>query len=140
MDRTMATIQVLLLAVAASGCGLRLNPEARLRAEIERLGGKVTVDDKSPGKPIIGVDLFGTSVTDKGLGRLKGLARLQSLELKAVPVTDGGMEDLKGLTSLRSLRVSGTKVTDTGLKHLKGLTNLQALNLSSNWWVTDAGL
>ena len=33
--------------------------QAKAIAEIEKLGGKVTVDEKSPGKPVIAVDLGG---------------------------------------------------------------------------------
>ena len=39
-------------------------------AEIEKLGGKVRVDQKRPGKPVVEVDLAGTGVTDAGLVHL----------------------------------------------------------------------
>ena len=44
--------------------------EAKAIAEIEKLGGKVTRDEKSPGKPVIEVDLSDSKVTDAGLERL----------------------------------------------------------------------
>ena len=47
-------------------------------------------------------------------------------------MTDAGLEHLKGLTRLQSLNLAETKVTDAGLEHLKGLTHLQSLDLMSN--------
>ncbi len=122
--------------------GLTAEPnadEAKAVAEIEKLGGKVTVDEKSQGKPAIGVDLNGTQVTDVGLKHLKGFKNLQSLCLEYTKVTDAGMEHLKGLTKLQDLSLGGTMVSDAGLEHLRGLTNLQMLHLDGTN-VTDAGL
>ncbi len=65
--------------------------QAKAIAEIEKLGGKVTVDEKSPGKPAISVDLTGPQVTDTALIHLKGLTNLQSLELWHTKVTDAGL-------------------------------------------------
>ncbi len=108
-------------------------------AEIVKLGGKVTIDDKSPGKPVISVDLQRTKVTDAGLEHLEGLDQLQSLNLHNTKVTDAGLEQLKGLTNLQSLNLGQTSATDAGLAHLKGLTRLQSLNLEQTQ-VTDTGL
>ena len=45
--------------------------EAKAIAEIQKLGGKVTRDEKSPGKPVIHVFfLSGSHVTDAGLEHL----------------------------------------------------------------------
>ena len=35
-------------------------------------------------------------------------------------MTDAGLEHLKGLTKLQWLDLAGTEVTDAGLEHLKG--------------------
>ena len=56
---------------------------AKAIAKIEKLGGKVTRDENSPGSPIIDVDLSGSDITDGGLADLKRLAQLQSLNLRA---------------------------------------------------------
>ena len=112
--------------------------EAIAIAEIKKLGGKITRDEKSPGKPVISVDLQGTKVTDAWLANLKGLTKLKSLVLCHTAV-DTGLEHLKGLTTLESLDLWNTAVTDKGLEHLKGLTQLQSLNLGVNK-VTDKGL
>jgi len=51
--------------------------EEQAIAEIQKLGGKVTLDEKSSGKPVIAVDFRGTQVTDAVLEHEKTL--LQSL-------------------------------------------------------------
>jgi len=40
-------------------------------AEIDKLGGKVILDEKSPSKPVIEVDLRETQVTDAGVKDLQ---------------------------------------------------------------------
>ena len=57
--------------------------QARAIAEIQKLGGEVTVDEKSPEKPVIDVQF--------------------------VRATDAGLEYLKGLTTVRSVFLRGTK-------------------------------
>src|SRR3989304_6984363 len=72
-------------------------------AEIEKLGGVYGGDKESPDRPIVGVWLRGTQVTDAALEHLKGLTNLQELQLHCPQVTDAGLEHLKGLTSLQRL-------------------------------------
>ncbi len=130
--------------------------QAKAIADIERLGGKVTRDEKSPDKAVIEVYLPG-SVTDAGLEHLRGLTKLQLLDVGWVKkvkrlnswewhfrtgntqVTDAGLQQLEGLTELQSLNLENTNVSDAGLVHLEGLTKLQTLNLCKTK-VTDAGL
>jgi hypothetical protein len=94
MNRIVALVLVLgvSLALVASGSAAEANPErAKAIAEIEKLGGKVVVDEKSPDKPVIGVALVGTEgneVTDAALDHLKGLTKLQSLNPMFTRVTD----------------------------------------------------
>jgi repressor of nif and glnA expression len=140
MNQMVALIQVLglSLAVVASGWAAEANTEqAKAVAEIERLGGTVTVDEKS--QAVIGVSLRKTKVTDAGLVHLKGLTGLEELDLGKTEVTDVGLKHLKGLNNLQWLGLAGTKVTDAGLKHLQGLTKLQWVGLAGTK-VTDAGL
>jgi hypothetical protein len=113
-------------------------------AEIQKLGGTVAIDQRSPGKPIVWLVLSGTKVTDVGLEHLKGLTQLQSLNLRGTKVTDAGLVHLKGLTQLRELDLARSRtilpdVTDAGLVHLKGLNQLQTLNLWGTK-VSDDGL
>lgn len=68
----------MLLAVAASGCLTRAQrdqiqaraEQPAIVAEIQKLGGDVVLDDKSPDKPVIGVILKGSQVTDMSLAVL----------------------------------------------------------------------
>ena len=131
-------------------------------AAIKKLGGIVKFDEKSPGKPVVYVQLRGltnaalvhlkgltnlqtlilygcTEVTDAGLEHLKGLMKLQRLTLYYTNITDEGLVHLKGLTKLNVLYFNFTTITDAGLEHLKGLTNLQRLDLD-NTHVTDEGV
>ncbi len=126
----------------ASAHSLTIEPNAdqsKAIAEVEKLGGKVTLDEKSPGKPVISVVLQETNVTDAELEYLKGLTQLQSLNLVLTHVTDAGLANLEGMTNLQRLDLFGTKVTDAGLMNLKGMTKLQVLDLIGTK-VTDTGL
>src|SRR5213082_3475982 len=109
--RTMLIGAVMLLACLS---GAARADEASAVKAVEKLGGKVTRDDKLPGKPVIGVNLAGTQVTDAGLKELKHLKQLTSLNLIHTPVTDAGVKELKELKQLTSLSLHGTKVTDAG--------------------------
>ena len=92
----------------------------RAIAEIKKLGGRVEVDGKRPGMPVVEVDLKHTKVVDASLEHLKGLTALERVFLKETTVTDSGMVYIKGLTNIEVLELSRTKVTDKGLEHLKG--------------------
>ncbi len=111
---------IILLLFGMLGCGsesVTLTQEQAI-AGIEKLGGKVTIDEKSPGKPVIRVDFSRTEVTDDGLELLKGLTSLQVLALNDTEVTDEGLEHLEGLTNLAWLQIN-TNVTDEGVQKLQ---------------------
>src|SRR5208283_5438635 len=105
----------------------RNSDQAKAVAEIEKVGGKVTFDEKSPGRPVISVDFTNTQVTDSALAHLERLTQLRDLSLWYTNVTDAGLEHIKDLTKRQSLNLWGTKVTDIGIEHLKGLTQLKDL-------------
>ena len=76
-------------ALAVSGLGVgspsRANEaEDKAVAFVVKLGGKVTRDDKAPGKPVVTVDLFDTQVTDAGVKELLVLNYDASISLHAV--------------------------------------------------------
>ena len=85
------------------------------------------------------VGLENTDVTDADLVALKGLPRLESLDLSFTTVGDDGLANLEKLTELRWLYLAGTNVTDDGLVHLKTLHRLHELDLTGTR-VTDAGM
>jgi internalin A len=113
--------------------------EARAVAFVESLGGKVTRDERAPGKPVVSVNLSGTQITDAGLKELAPLTNLTRLFLSSPQVTDAGLKELAPLTNLTRLFLKDTRVTDTGLKELAPLTNLTTLVLKDTR-VTDAGV
>ena len=94
----MRTILIGAVMLLACLYGAARADEASAVKAVEKLGGKVTRDDKLPGKPVIGVDLdglVGTKVTDADLKELKDLKQLTSLNLYATKVTDDGVADLQ---------------------------------------------
>ena len=99
--------------------------EAKAVAEIEKLGGQVTLDTESPTRPVIAIDLAETKVADGDLEQLKVFARLETLNLDHTEITDAGLEHLKELSRLQVLGLWDTKITDAGLEQLKGLTKLR---------------
>ena len=116
--RTMLVGAVMLLACLSVAA--RADEASAVKA-VEKLGGKVTRDDKLPGKPVIGVNLGGLvpgKVTDAGLKELKDLTQLKELVLNG-QVTDAGLKELKDLKQLTWLYLGGSKVTDAGVKELQ---------------------
>jgi hypothetical protein len=99
-------------------------------AAINKLGGRVTLDEEKPGKPVIGVDLTATKITDCGLVHLKGLTKLRLLFLTKTKITDSGLVHLKGLIGRRSLYLVRTNVTAAGVKKLRA-----ALPKCKIYWV-----
>src|SRR5437763_421102 len=122
MNRNVLSILALSLVCISSGLAAEPSSEqAKAIAEIKKLGGNVTIDEKSPGKPVVRVGLVGSAVTDAGLEHVERLTQLQELDLWSTEVTDAGLEHLKKLAQLRTLDLSMTKrVDDAGLEHLKG--------------------
>ena len=111
---------IVLLLFGMLGCGSQsatLTQEQAIAA-IEEWGGKVTIDEKSPDKPVISVDLSRTEVTDDELKLLKGLTKLQTLILNDTNVTDKGLEHLEGLTNLDWIQV-GPNITNEGVGKLQ---------------------
>ena len=146
MNRIFVSACALNLLLAAP-CALTVerDPEqAKAVAEIEKLFGRVEIDEKRPDKPVITVHLGGTclsNVVDDDLVHLKALPRLQSLELYKTSVTGAGFVHFRGLTELKTLDLSFSRMVDNeGLENLKGLTQLETLILVDNADVTDAGV
>jgi len=115
--------------------------EAAAIQTVEKLGGKVFVADKRPGRPVGSVAFYGDNKSIDAA--LKALWEFTKLEMLTVAnnrdITEAGTIEVKKLKSLRTLRLGGSKVTDMDLKHIKELSNLQYLDISATQ-VTDAGL
>ena len=74
------------LCLLCPGWAAAPDPEhATALAEIVKLGGKLTLDEKNPGTPVIGVDLSGprtgSKVTDADLQYLAGMTDVQALDI-----------------------------------------------------------
>src|SRR2546421_372222 len=132
--RAMLVGAVMLLACLF---GAARADEASAVKAVENLGGKVTRDDKLPGKPVIGVHLHEIGVTDAGLKELADLKQLTCLYLPGTPVTDAGLKELADLKQLTTLGLASTQVTDAGLKELADLKQLTALNLEGTKVTAD---
>jgi hypothetical protein len=138
----------------------RADEEAAVKT-IVKLGGRVTVDDKQPGKPVVAVDLSRTYVPlrdDLGIGDVDPgeirsvLRRIRELERRS---RCGNMPDLfiMDANKVKEFKQAleqivedwkkrdriKVKVTDAVVKELKPLKSLQWLNLADAY-VTDAGL
>ena len=85
------------------------------------------------------LDLYGTKIGDGGLASLRGLTKLQKLNLGMTAISDGGLVQLKPFVDLTELSLDNTKITGAGLVHIKPLTKLRRLDLSVTR-VDDAGL
>jgi internalin A len=100
------------------------------KALVAKYDRALKTEDDDPAKPVVGVDLSYTAVTDEELAHLRGLKGLRSLNLSGCEkVTDAGLPYLAGLTDLRELRLDGTGVRGDGLTHLGGLKALTLLFL-----------
>lgn len=83
--------------------------------------------------------LAGSGLTDTELTGLKGLTLLEWLDISDNPqVTDAGVTTVKGLERLQSLNLSKTALTDKGLAALKPLDGLRNLSVVGTKVTSDA--
>ncbi len=164
--------------------------EAEAAAALAKLGAKVNRSDRLPGAPVVNVTAGGKTcsltdehfalfavlpevktlylvghkrVTGAGLVHLRGLKKLEQLDLSHCPVEsrhlvavkdipelwklglwftavdDAGLKHLRDHPKLKNLYLTGTAVTDEGLHNLGSLPHLQDLRLGETG-ITDAGL
>lgn len=140
---------VLLLAAACAKGPPEPQPEkANAIAEINRLGGKVEIDQTDPSKPAIRIELAGArgpqggsgpTIGDAVLAQIAGLDGLRFLKLDNCEVTDAGLVHLKGVPQLQELSLKSNQISDAGLVNLKALRRLEKLSLATSR-VGDVGL
>jgi len=68
-------------------------------------------------------------VTEEGMARLGGFARLSRLQLQRTGIGDGALERLARLPRLETLNLYGTRVTDAGLSRLRSFPALRRVYL-----------
>lgn len=92
--------RVVALALAVSGLCLGSSARAdqaeeKAIAYVEKLGGTVFRDNKSPGRPVATVILRSAKVRDAGLKELAELKNLTALVLSETRITDAGLKALQ---------------------------------------------
>ncbi len=110
-----------------------------------RLPGKVVTlkpGDTLPEAPftVLGINLVHTRANDEGMKNLRGLSRLETLDLNYTEISDEGMQHLAGMTKLSGLTLGSHRITDAGIEHIKGLTRLTFLNIGSAVGMSDEGV
>jgi len=86
-----------------------------------------------------------TMISNAGLAKLSGLAKLEFLNVSGNKVTNDGLQHLQPLIRLRELYLSRLPINDAGLTHLATFMNLERLELVYSEGfagpiVTDAGI
>jgi hypothetical protein len=121
-------------------------PARRQRAfdTIRGFGGTYEVDEHSPGRPVVRVDLRSyPKMEDLQVAEftevLQAFPRLVVLQFKSPRITDAALANLQRLPQLRSLTFENAAITDAGLSELNALTALEDVNLKGTR-VTDAGV
>jgi hypothetical protein len=95
--------------------------EQKAVSALQDIGAQIEIDEQSPGRPVIGVFLSESDVTDGGLIHIRDFPSLVKLDLNLTAITDRGLVHLQGLTTLRELFLHNTQVRDRGLAYLRGL-------------------
>jgi hypothetical protein len=95
--------------------GTTVNP----RTAVEQMGGRVTVDEADPSRPVVGVDFRGNArVRDEDLDYLAGFPKLRMLDLRGTGVTDAGVARLASCAGLAEVDLRDTAVSDAGAERL----------------------
>lgn len=118
--KTVAFLCVLVAGLATVARAETPTARERAIAAVEKLGGTMEVDETRPGRPVVGVDLSRSAVTDADLVLLAALPDLEVLDLRLTSVGDAGVAHLRGAKVLRFLNLFRTRLTDPGLDHLTG--------------------
>jgi hypothetical protein len=86
---------------------------------ITSMGGRVHVDKRSKGRPVIAVDLGERAISDAALVYLKKFKDLQAVDLHDTDITDAGLIYLYQLSSLQEVDLHNTQVSEAGIDKLR---------------------
>jgi hypothetical protein len=129
----------LLVAVVPFAHAARTPEETKDTEKIEKLGGKVTVDEALPEAARLRVTF--RRLDDKAAANLKGLKRIAALTVEdASALTDRTLAVIGTLTNLRELSLTEPRMTNAGMTPLKGLKELRKLYLIDADKVSDSGV
>lgn len=105
-------------------------PPADPAALVQKYGGKLRHEDDMSTKPVVGLSLAGSAVTDEDLAHLRAWKQLQTVNLSDCKnVSDAGLAYLALLPDLAELNLVGSGVRGDGLVHLKNVAGLRVLDL-----------
>jgi hypothetical protein len=65
--------------------------QERAIVEVKRLGGTVEIDEQSPQRSVVKVDLHASAVEDADLAHLAALTELRHLDLRSTKIGDAGV-------------------------------------------------
>jgi hypothetical protein len=85
------------------------------------------------------LNLYRCKIGDDGLAAMGELPNLQHLPVGKSGVTDAGLESVSKFRKLEYLGLRGNSISDAGLRHVRPLTHLKGLNLAETK-VTDQGI
>ncbi|MBS0263402.1 MAG: hypothetical protein JSS02_15780 [Planctomycetes bacterium] len=140
------------LLIASSLLYLRISRSISAIREIERLGGLVQLQTRSPKwldtylgdewiwafrKPLR-IELHGPKIDDATLQTVSDLNTVKSIVIYDTRITDAGLKSLAQMPNLETLLIQKSRITDAGLKHLTHLPALKDLWLIDTE-VTDDG-
>lgn len=106
---------------------MALEPEALQSLSLARTRVTDEALAQIAGRPLLDINLAGTSIGDAATGHLEETRTLQTLDLWGTMVSSEGLMSLTGMASLRTLDLWGTRVSDRGLLHLESLPSLSRL-------------
>ena len=119
MKRCLTVAYGLSLVLAGVGPLPAGESETAAAKAVKKRGGNLKYDEKSPGEPVVGVDVKNLQWVDAEMKQLAAFVNLKELNLSGNDVTDKGLKELSGLTNLTELWVEDTKVTEAGVKELQ---------------------
>jgi len=90
-------------------------------------------------KHLESLGLQSTPISDSALRHIRGLSKLQELDLSMTSLTDDGLMHLTKLTSLRSVMLDGTRASDEAAAVMGSLPLLEELTMIETR-VTDEGI
>ena len=130
---SLRTMLVMVLVLAIALAWLAERRRIAVRREILRMAGlRIETGALQPkwhvwlfgdDSPAYATSIVATLTVDADMPILRGLTRLESLNLLPSRITDAGLSHLSSQRRLRTLMLHGEKISDAGLVHLKDCRN-----------------